>query len=132
MARKNGSTTARKEAQVSDCIRMIAEDNISHKHWCDYATKQYDVSVRWAESLWSDAWKEIKQSFAKSAEESLQQAVLRLDALYADARKRDADWNTLSNLLREKHRLLGLGKENIEIKSQVKLSFDFNNDEEIS
>ena len=132
MARKNGSTTARKEAQVSDCIRMIAEDNISHKHWCDYATKQYDVSVRWAESLWSDAWKEIKQSFAKSAEESLQQAVLRLDALYADARKRDADWNTLSNLLREKHRLLGLGKDNIEVKSQVKLSFDFNNDEEIS
>jgi hypothetical protein len=43
---------------------------------------------RWAESLWSDAWKEIKQSFAKSAEESLQQAVLRLDALYADARKK--------------------------------------------
>ena len=132
MARKNGSTTARKEAQVSDCIRMIAEDNISHKHWCDYATKQYDVSVRWAESLWSDAWKEIKQSFAKSAEESLQQAVLRLDALYADARKRDADWNTLSNLLREKHRLLGLGKDNIEVKSQVQLSFDFNSDEEIS
>ena len=132
MARKNGSTAARKEAQVSDCIRMIAEDNISHKHWCDYATKQYDVSVRWAESLWSDAWKEIKQSFAKSAEESLQQAVLRLDALYADARKRDADWNTLSNLLREKHRLLGLGKDNIEVKSQVKLSFDFNSDEEIS
>jgi hypothetical protein len=46
--------------------------------------------------------------------------------------RRDADWNTLSNLLREKHRLLGLGKENIEVKSQVKLSFDFNNDEEIS
>ena len=46
MARKNGSTTARKEAQVSDCIRMIAEDNSSHKQWCDYATQQYDVSVR--------------------------------------------------------------------------------------
>ena len=32
MARKNGSTTARKEAQVSDCIRMIAEDNSSQRN----------------------------------------------------------------------------------------------------
>jgi hypothetical protein len=46
--------------------------------------------------------------------------------------KKVADWNTRNNILREKHKLLGLGKENIEVKSQVKLSFDFNNDEEIS
>ena len=132
MARKNGSTTARKEAQVSDCIRMIAEDNSSHKQWCDYATQQYDVSVRWAESIWSEAWKEIRNKFAVDAEQHLQQAVMRLDDLYTKACKEGGDWNTRNNILREKHRLLGLGKENIEIKSQVKLSFDFNSDEEIS
>jgi len=132
MARKNGSTTARKEAQVSDCIRMIAEDNVSHKHWCDYATKQYDVSVRWAESIWSDAWKEIRNKFAVDAEQHLQQAVMRLDDLYTKATKEGGDWNTRNNILREKHKLLGLGKENIEVKGSVALSFDFNNDEEIS
>jgi hypothetical protein len=36
----------------------------------------------------------------------------------------------LSNLLKEKHRLLGLGKENIEVRSQVKLSFDFDTDDD--
>ena len=132
MARKNGSTTARKEVQVSDCIRMIAEDNSSHKQWCDYATQQYDVSVRWAESIWSEAWKEIRNKFAVDAEQHLQQAVMRLDDLYTKACKEGGDWNTRNNILREKHKLLGLGKENIEVKGSVALSFDFNNDEEIS
>jgi hypothetical protein len=50
--------------------------------------------------------------------------------LYIDARERNADWNTLANLLRERNRLLGLGKENVEVKSSVKLSFDFNSDEQ--
>ncbi len=130
MARKNGATTARKQAQVSECMKKIAEDNISHADWCRFATKQYDVSVRWAEKLWSDAWKEIRDRFATTAEESLQQAVMRLDALYTDARKRDADWNTLSNLLKEKHRILGLGKETIEVRGAVDIKFDFNSDDE--
>ena len=129
MSRKNGSTAARKEAQVSDCIRMIAEDNSSHKQWCDYATQQYDVSVRWAESIWSEAWKEIRNKFAVDAEQHLQQAVMRLDDLYTKATKEGGDWNTRNNILREKHKLLGLGKENVDIKSEISLRFDFDTDD---
>ena len=130
MARKNGSTTARKQAQVSECMKKIAEDNISHKEWCEFATEQYDVSVRWAEKLWQEAWIEIRNKFAVDAETHLQQAVMRLDDLYSKATKEGGDWNTRNNILKEKHKLLGLGKENIEIKSEVALKFDFDNDEE--
>lgn len=130
MARKNGATTARKQAQVSECMKKIAEDNISHADWCRFATEQYDVSVRWAEKLWSDAWKEIRNNFAVDAEAHLQQAVMRLDDLYSKATKEGGDWNTRNNILREKHKLLGLGKENIEVKSSVDIKFDFNSDEE--
>jgi hypothetical protein len=129
MSKKMGQTHDRSKAIISDCIRKIAEDNISHKDWCEYASEQYNITIRRAEQVWSQSWKEIRDTFAVDAEQNLQQAVMRLDALYADARKRDADWNTLSNLLKEKHRLLGLGKENIEVRSEVRLSFDFNSDE---
>ena len=130
MARKHGSTTARKQAQVSECMKKIAEDNISHADWCRFATKQYDVSVRWAEKLWQEAWIEIRNKFAVDAETHLQQAVMRLDDLYKKATHEGGDWNTRNNILKEKHKLLGLGKENIEIKSEVALKFDFDNDEE--
>tara|TARA_R110001632_G_scaffold2063_2_gene9139 strand:- start:947 stop:1339 length:393 start_codon:yes stop_codon:yes gene_type:complete len=130
MARKNGATTARKQAQVSECMKKIAEDNISHKEWCEFATEQYDVSVRWAEKLWQEAWIEIRNKFAVDAETHLQQAVMRLDDLYKKATQEGGDWNTRNNILKEKHKLLGLGKENIEIKSEVALKFDFDNDEE--
>ena len=55
---------------------------------------------------------------------------MRLDDLYTKATKEGGDWNTRNNILREKHKLLGLGKENIEVKGSVALSFDFNSDEE--
>ena len=55
---------------------------------------------------------------------------MRLDDLYSKATKEGGDWNTRNNILKERHKLLGLGKENIEIKSEVALKFDFDNDEE--
>jgi len=129
MPRKPGSTDDKKEAILNECIMLISEKNLSHGDWCRYAESNYNFSTRWAEKLWSEAWGRIKEKYSHKADENLTQALLRLDTLYADARQRDADWNSLSNLLKEKHRLLGLGKENIEVKSQVKLSFDFDTDD---
>ena len=129
MPRKPGSTDDKKEAILNECIMLISEKNMSHGDWCRYAESKYNFSTRWAEKLWSEAWSRIKEKYSSKADENLTQALLRLDTLYSDARERDADWNSLSNLLKEKHRLLGLGKENIEIKSQVKLSFDFDTDD---
>ena len=129
MPRKPGSTDDKKEAILNECIMLISEKNMSHGDWCRYAESKYNFSTRWAEKLWSEAWGRIKEKYSHKADENLTQALLRLDTLYADARQRDADWNSLSNLLKEKHRLLGLGKENIEIKSHTKLSFDFDTDE---
>ena len=129
MPRKPGSTDDKKEAILNECIMLISEKNMSHGDWCRYVESKYNFSTRWAEKLWSEAWGRIKEKYSHKADENLTQALLRLDTLYADARQRDADWNSLSNLLKEKHRLLGLGKENIEVKSQVKLSFDFDTDD---
>ena len=129
MPRKPGSTDDKKEAILNECIMLISEKNLSHGDWCRYAESKYNFSTRWAEKLWSEAWSRIKEKYSSKADENLTQALLRLDTLYSDARERDADWNSLSNLLKEKHRLLGLGKENIEVKSQVKLSFDFDTDD---
>lgn len=109
---------------------LISEKNMSHGDWCRYAESKYNFSTRWAEKLWSEAWGRIKEKYSHKADENLTQALLRLDTLYSDARERDADWNSLSNLLKEKHRLLGLGKENIEVKNSVRLSFDFDTDDE--
>lgn len=129
MGRKPGSTIDKKEAILSECIMLIAEKNISHGDWIRYTADKYDFGQRWAEKLWSEAWSQIKERYSQKADENLTQALLRLDTLYSDARTRDADWNTLSNILKERHRLLGLGKESIEVKSEVSLKFDFDTDE---
>ena len=123
--RKPGNTNDRADAMRADCIRKIADENISHKEWCEYASEQYDITVRRAEMLWSDAWKIIREKFQKDAEDNLVQAVMRLDTLYAEARKSGYDYNSQVNILKEKHRLLGLGKEVQEIKQEVNLKFDF-------
>ena len=128
MGRKPGSTIDKKEAILSECIMLIAEKNISHGEWIRYTADKYQFGQRWAEKLWSEAWTQIKEKYSQKADENLSQALLRLDTLYSDARNRDADWNTLSNILKERHRLLGLGKENIEVKSDVSLRFDFDTD----
>ena len=130
MPRKPGSTDDKKEAILNECIMLISEKNLSHGDWCRYAESNYNFSTRWAEKLWSEAWGRIKEKYSHKADENLAQALLRLDTLYSDARERGADWNTIANILREKNKLQGLGKENIEVKSQISLSFDFNSDDD--
>ena len=125
MGRKAGNTNARKKAMVSDCMKQIAKKNIRHKDWCEYAVEKYDITVRRAEMLWSDAWKELRSQFAKEAEENLIQAVARLDDLYDEASKSGYDYNSQINILKEKHKILGMYTEKQEIKNEVSIKFDF-------
>ena len=125
MGRKAGDTNARKKAMVSDCMKQIAKKNIRHKDWCEYAVETYNITVRRAEMLWSDAWKELRGQFAKEAEENLIQAVARLDDLYEEASKSGYDYNSQINILREKHKIMGMYTEKQEVKSEVNIRFDF-------
>ena len=125
MGRKVGNTNARKKAMVSDCMKQIAKKNIRHKDWCEYATEKYDITFRRAEMLWSMAWEELRAQFAKDAEENLIQAVSRLDDLYEEASKSGYDYNSQVNILKEKHKIMGMYTEKQEVKSEVNIKFDF-------
>ena len=130
MSKKPGNTNARAKAILSDCVMRISRDNISHNKWCEYAVDTYKITTRRAEMVWSDAWKEIRDRFSKDAEANLLQALARLDDLYDIATKQGGDFNTRANILRERHKLLGLGLERKEVVSDIKLSFGFSEDEE--
>ena len=125
MGRKAGDTNARKKAMVSDCMKQIAKKNIRHKDWCEYAVETYNITVRRAEQLWSMAWEELRSQFAKEAEENLIQAVARLDDLYEEASKSGYDYNSQVNILKEKHKIMGMYTEKQEIKNEVSIKFDF-------
>ncbi len=125
MGRKVGNTNARKKAMVSDAMKQIAKKNLRHKDWVEYATEKYDITVRRAEQLWSMAWEELRAQFAKEAEENLIQAVARLDDLYDEANKAGYDFNSQINILREKHKIMGMYTEKQEIKNEVSIKFDF-------
>ena len=125
MGRKVGNTNARKKAMVSDCMKQIAKKNIRHKDWCEYATEKYDITVRRAEMLWSMAWEELRAQFAKEAETNLIQAVARLDDLYEEASKSGYDYNSQVNILKEKHKIMGMYTEKQEVKNEVSIKFDF-------
>ena len=125
MGRKAGNTNARKKAMVSDCMKQIAKKNLRHKDWVEYATEKYDITVRRAEQLWSMAWEELRAQFAKEAEENLIQAVARLDDLYDEANKAGYDFNSQINILREKHKIMGMYTEKQEVKQDISIRFDF-------
>jgi|14BtaG_2_1085337.scaffolds.fasta_scaffold00454_9 hypothetical protein len=125
MGRKAGNTDARKKAMVSDCMKQIAKKNIRHKDWVAYATDAYDITTRRAEMLWTMAWDELRAQFAKDAEVNLIQAVSRLDDLYEEASKSGYDFNSQVNILKEKHKIMGMYTEKQEIKQEVDIRFDF-------
>ena len=125
MGRKAGDTNARKKAMVSDCMKQIAKKNIRHKDWCEYAVETYNITVRRAEQLWTMAWEELRAQFAQEAETNLIQAVARLDSLYDEASKSGYDYNSQINILKEKHKILGMYTEKQEIKQEIDIKFDF-------
>ena len=130
MPRKKGQTAARAQAIIDDCIKKVAEKNISHGDWCRYAVEEYKITTRRAEQIWSKAWEGIRDKFSQDAETNLLQAVARLDALYDELSEAGYDYNTRANVLRDKHKLLGLYTERHEHKIDSKLTFDFQSDEE--
>lgn len=129
MPRRKGNTNARAQAIIDDCVKKVAKENISHGDWCRYAVKEYSITTRRAEQIWSTAWESIRDRFAKDAETNLLQALARLDDLYNELSEQGYDYNTRANVLKERHKLLGLGVERHEHKVDSKLSFDFAPDE---
>ena len=125
MSRKKGDTNAKAQAHIDECIVFITRDTISHNDWCRYAVKEYGMTTRRAEQIWSKAWVVLRERYQKDATENLTQALLRLDDLYRKATEEGGDWNTRANILREKNKLLGLHTEKIETKSEINLRFDF-------
>jgi type I site-specific restriction-modification system R (restriction) subunit len=71
------------------------------------------------------AWDELRAQFAKDAEVNLIQAVSRLDDLYEEASKSGYDFNSQVNILKEKHKIMGMYTEKQEIKQEVDIRFDF-------
>jgi type I site-specific restriction-modification system R (restriction) subunit len=71
------------------------------------------------------AWDELRAQFQKDAEVNLIQAVARLDSLYDEVSEAGYDYNTRANVLRDKHKLLGLYTEKQEVKSDINIKFDF-------
>ncbi len=125
MGRRKGNTNDRKKVIVADCMKQIAKKNIRHNQWCDYAVETYGITKRRAEMLWTEAWTELKSKFQKDAETHLVQAVARLDDLYDEVSEAGYDYNTRANVLRDKHKLLGLYTEKQEVKSDINIKFDF-------
>lgn len=129
MSKKMGNTNARHDAAVQDCISKIAVENIANKDWCEYAMDEYKITKRQCQNIWKKAWEGIRERYSQDAVDNLNQALLRLDDLYINATKQGGDWNTRANILRERHKLLGLGVERHEHKVDQKLSFDFESDD---
>lgn len=125
MGRRKGNTNDRKKVIVADCMKQIAKKNIRHRDWCEYATKTYEITTRRAEMLWTEAWTELKAQFQKDAETNLVQAIARLDDLYEEVSEAGYDYNTRANVLRDKHKLLGLYTEKQEVKNEVSIKFNF-------
>jgi len=132
MGRRKGNTNARGQAMKDDCIKQIVDKNMGHNDWCRYCVEKYECTTRRAEMIWQDAWKIMRENFEKDRDEKLLQAVTQLDSLYAEATKKDYDFNSKINILKQKHRLLGLDVQKQEIVQQTKLSFDFQRPEEDS
>jgi len=132
MARKKGNTNDRAQAMKDDCIKQIVENNLGHNDWCRYCVEKYKCTTRRAEMVWSDSWKIMRENFESQREEKLVQAVHQLDALYSEASKKDYDFNSKINILKQKHRLLGLDIQKQEIVQETKLSFDFDKGEDNS
>ena len=128
MPRKTGQTNDRHEAAVVDCMNLIAKDNITNGKWVTYAKDKYSITPRQCQNIWKKAWERIKENFSKDTEENLMMAVMRLDDLFVQARDSGYDFNSQLNIVKEKNKLLGLHTERQEIKQNINLNFEFDDE----
>jgi len=128
MGRAAGQTNDRHEAMIADCMNKIAKDNITNGKWVAYGKSQYNITARQCQNVWKKAWERIKENFSKDTEENLMMAVLRLDDLFLQARDSGYDFNSQLNIVKEKNKLLGLHTERQEIKQNINLNFEFDDE----
>lgn len=128
-ARKN-SSQGEVEQRIQECIYFITTESISYTDWTIYVENKWGKVSRTAQRYWDEAWKRIREKYQDRTEELTGQALLKLDKLYKEMEEAGGDWQSKTNLLKERSRLMGLGKTNISVQGDVKLSFGFEDLEE--
>ena len=113
-----------------EAIDFITSTSVSWTQYKEWAVEEYGVHARTAQRYWKGAWKRINEIYSEDEiRQQTQQAVMKIDKLYAEAMQEKGDYNSRINMLKERARLLGLGKTNVNVTGDVKLSFDFDNAE---
>lgn len=60
------------EARMPRVFEMMLYEHLSYKEFAEKAAKEFNISVRQAEHLWTDARKRLKERFDRNSEEILQ------------------------------------------------------------
>jgi hypothetical protein len=134
MTAKKNSSQGEVEARIQECIHFIATESISYTDWTIYVDQKYGKVARTAQRYWDEAWKRIREKYQDRTEELTGQALLKIDNLYKQIEQAGGDWQSRTNLLKERSRLMGLGRTNISVQGDVKISFgfeDLNEEEEL-
>lgn len=130
MTAKKNSSQGEVEQRIQECIYFITTESISYTDWTIYVENKWGKVSRTAQRYWDEAWKRIREKYQDRTEELTGQALLKLDRLYKEAEENKGDYNSRANILRERNRILGLGKTNISVQGDVKISFGFEDLEE--
>jgi len=130
MSNTKNSSQGEIEQRIQECIFFITTESISYTDWTVFVAEKYGKVSRTAQRYWDEAWKRIREKYQDRTEELTGQALLKLDRLYKEAEESKGDYNSRANILKERNRLLGLGKTNVSVQGDVKISFGFEDLEE--
>ena len=115
MSNTKNSSQGEIEQRIQECIFFITTESISYTDWTVFVAEKYGKVSRTAQRYWDEAWKRIREKYQDRTEELTGQALLKLDRLYKEAEESKGDYNSRANILKERNRLLGLGKTNVSV-----------------
>jgi uncharacterized membrane protein YgaE (UPF0421/DUF939 family) len=127
MGRKVGSTNAMREIILQDCMRCIIDGGVSAREWQKIAKEKHNIGQRQAYRYWKAAWEYTREKYDEERDDLVAASVAKLDRMFDEVSKQGYDYNTQLNILREKHKLLGLyiEKQQIGIGVDKNIKFDF-------
>lgn len=125
MGRKLGSTNAMREIVLQDCIKCIIDGGVSAREWQKIAKEKHNIGQRQAYRYWKMAWEYTREKYDEERDDLIAASVAKLDRMFDEVSKQGYDYNTQLNILREKHKLLGLYIERKEIQQSSDIKFDF-------
>jgi len=127
MGRKKGSTNAMREIILQDCIQQIIKGGISARDWQGHAKEKHNIGQRQAYRYWKKAWEYTRERYDAQKDDLIAQSVAKLDKMWDDVEKGGFSPQTQLQILKEKHKLLGLyvERQQIELGGNNSISFDF-------